>query len=300
MSARKFGVGLAIGLLSLGAQAAPALKYFGYALVDCRYDDPLDATAKKNYTTEVAAFSNIAHMCIFNPGENIAGRLNLMARNQMKAFLAVQELFFEAKPDATTGSGVRFILRANYVARWEAFIAANSNADFSNVRSFYIADEPVWNGISFGDLKKVSDLIKHDFPATPVSLIEASPAIASLRVPESVDWIGFDRYGVPNPDTNPGYLANLRLLKSKRTRSDQKILIVMDAQWLPYYRYPATAMAVVATRYYKLAKSDVDVVAMLGYLWPGGFDDVQQLGTRELPPNVLMEHQRIGKIISGK
>jgi len=46
--------------------APPHLKYFGFAIIDCLYDDPLDASTTTNYIAEIDSFSNVAHMCVYN------------------------------------------------------------------------------------------------------------------------------------------------------------------------------------------------------------------------------------------
>lgn len=54
---------------------------------------------------------------------------------------------------------------------------------------FYIGEEPTWMGISYDELKQVSDLVKSDFPTIPILVIEASTGLADLKVPESVDLV---------------------------------------------------------------------------------------------------------------
>lgn len=281
-----------------------SLQYFGYALVDCGFDDPADAIDQKNYVTEVASFSNVAQMCVFDPDENIVDRLQLMSKNDLKALLSVQAIFFVGKPDATQGSGMNFDIHTQYQARWERFVNNNNlSQNIAAVAAFYVADEPVWNGITFSELKIAADAIKSSFASVPTAIIEAPDGIRDLQVPLSIDWIGFDRYAVAKPDTDPEYNSELALLKSKRSRSGQKILLVMDAQWLPFYGeagYLPRRMKAVASRYYHLAKSDPDIVGIIGYLWPGGFDDRAQMGARHLPSKVIDEHVRIGKLITGK
>jgi len=283
--------------------AARHLQYFGYAMVDCGYDDPLDDDTKTNYLAEVAPFSNIAQLCIYQPTDNIVDRLAGMSQSGVKAMLAIPDILFNGVPDSSTGSGVRFTLRADYKARWNQLIMTNQGADLSAIAAFYLADEPTWNGIAFADLRTASDMIKRTFPRIPIALIEAWPAIDTLRVPRSVDWIGFDHYGIARPATDAGYLDELARLKNKRSRREQKILITLEARWLPDYAaigIQAADMAAVATSYYDLAQSDRAVIGLLGFLWAGGLDNPTELGARELPANVLAEHQRIGKLITGK
>ena len=289
---------------SVGSVQGPSLRFFGYSMVDCGVRDRFWPSPKTNYVTEVASFSNVGQLCVFDPAEDIGARLALMRSNRMLALLSVQALFFTGTPDATTGSGMRFSLRADHRQRWRAFIGRNrlhNRLDW--IGAFYIADEPAWNGISAAELQQAADLVKSSFPSTPTMIIEAAPAIDALVVPASVDLVGFDRYGVPDPDTNPAYLANLASLKARRSRPDQRIVIVMEGQWLPAYDSPGhdeTLMAMVAQRYHALAQGDPEVLAMLCYLWPGGFDDPRQKGSRNLPAAVIAEHVRIGRTITRK
>ncbi len=281
-----------------------SLQYFGYALVDCGFDDPTDTVDRRNYVTEVASFSNVAQMCVFDPSENILDRLQLMSKNNLKALLSIQAIFFVGSPDATQGSGMNFAIHPQYQARWEHFVSNNNlSQNISSIAAFYVADEPVWNGITFAELKIAADAIKASFASVPTAIIEAPDGIRNLQVPLSIDWIGFDRYAVAKPDIDPEYNRELALLKSKRSRSGQKILLVMDAQWLPFYGeagYLPRRMKAVASRYYNLAKSDPDIVGIIGYLWPSGFDHPDQMGARHLPKKVIDEHVRIGKLITGK
>ncbi len=281
-----------------------SLQYFGYALVDCGFDDPLDAAAQTNYVTEVASFTNIAQMCVFDPNDNVADRLQLMSQNGLKALLAVQAIFFVGAPDATQGSGMNFEIHPQYQERWDDFVRKNNLLqNSSTIAAFYVVDEPVWNGVSFSELKMAADAVKATFPSVPTAIVEAPDGIGTLQVPTSIDWIGFDHYAIPRPDTDPAFRNELALLKSKRSRVSQRIVLVMDAQWLPFYGdagYSESYMATVATSYYKLAQSDPEVIGIIGYLWPGGFDDPRQKGARNLPQNVIDEHIRIGKAITGK
>jgi hypothetical protein len=288
---------------SSSATASP-LKYFGYAAVDCGVTDPNDAVSKTNYVTEVAAFSNFAQMCAFDPADNIVSRLQLMSQNNVQAMLSIQAIFFYGVPDATQPSGMKFSLFPNYKARWNTFIANNSLAQHTaQIAAFYIVDEPVWNGVSAQDLKTASDTVKASFPSVPTTLIESAPGIAYLQVPTSIDWIGFDHYAIANPQTDLVFQAELALLKSKRSTSSQKILLTMDAQWLPFYGasgFPESYMSNVVTSYYNIAKANPEVIGIIGYTWPGGLDSAQQKGTRDLPQNVLDENVRVGKLITGK
>ncbi len=282
----------------------PAVKHFGYALIDCGYDDPLDQTIKKNYVTEVAAFTNIGHMCVFDSSDVIVSRLDLMSENAMLAFLSVEAIFFHSTPSNSTGSGSKFKLRTDYKARWAQFIQVNNLAQhIDKIGAFYVADEPFWNGLSYDELKIATDTIKASFPTSLTLLIEAYATLPELKVPQSVDLIGFDHYAIPDPESDATFMSEIALLKSKRSAPWQKIVLVMDAQWLPFYGtagFPEEHMSKVAKSYYNIALSDPDVKALIGYTWPGGLDSAEQKGLRNLPQSVINEHKRIGKLITGK
>ena len=292
------------GSSELATEQRPAASYFGYALIDCGYDDPLDDASTTNYVAEIASFSNVAQLCVFAPTDAIGERLELMASHQVLAMLSVQEIFFEGTPDPTTGSGVRLDLRVDYLQRWKEFTSVNEGAiDASRVATLYLVDEPYWNGMSLGDLTVAADVVEQTFADIPTTIIEAWPALAELAVPESIDIVGFDHYAIADPATDSGYARELALLKSKRSAVGQRIMLVMDAQWLPLYAAAGldeASMASVAKSYLRIAQNDPEIIAIVGYTWPGGLDDPQQKGTRQLPASVIAEHERIGKLVTGK
>ena len=104
-----------------------------------------------------------------------------------------------------------------------------------------------------------------------------------------------------DPTKDSTWLSDLNMVRSARTRDDQKIVIVASTQWLPFYQTDAgvspSDIGAVAYNYYKLASSDPDVIALIGYLWPGGLDDHEQLGARNLPNNVLLILEQIGQLV---
>lgn len=295
------GLALAWGGIAQAQDAPGGGPYFGYALADCGYHDPRDNDRKTNYVAEFAAFSNLAQLCVFDAGDRIAPRLELLSRHQVKAMLSVQAIFFAGQPDAHAGSGTKFSLRADYRSRWSTFVETNELARHqSSIAAFYLADEPGWNGISPRELALAAQTVKASFPQLPTAIVEAPPALALLEIPTAIDWVGIDHYGLRHPDTDPLFRQELALLKSKRSRAGQRVLLVMDAQWLPGYGFAPAEMGAVASAYHRLLESDTDVVGLVGYSWPGGFGDPRQQGARELPANVLIEHQRIGKLLTGK
>lgn len=294
---------LALALLALvvNAQTAPShLKYFGFAIIDCLYDDPLDDEPTTNYISEVESFSNIAQMCVYDYNSNITDRVTLMNNHCVLPIVHIQSIFYEFV-DNSAPSGENHDLISDYESRWNTFKTANNLVlDSSKIAAFYIADEPFWNGLTYSDLEIVSNLIKADFPNIPTMLIEASGALSMLEVPVSVNWLGFDEYGIFDPSTNPSFLENLDLLKSKRTDPDQDIFLVIDDQWLPLYGdagYSPDTIRYMVQNYYNLAVSDDEIIGLLGYLWPGGLDDPEQLGVRNMPQSVIDKNIEIGEMI---
>ncbi len=59
-------------------------------------------------------------------------------------------------------------------------------------------------------------------------------------------------------------------------------------------------MAKVNFHYFELAKSDPEVIGIIGYIWAGGLDSPDHRGIRDLPQTVIDENKRIGKAITGK
>ena len=281
------------------------LEYFGFSLVDVGWDDPLDTVPKTNYADEVAAFSNIADILVFNPTDNIVPRMQLFAGQGLKTVLHLNEIFF-AYAGAGGPSGALYDLRADYQARWNDFVSTNDlTVNHAIVQAFYVGEEPTWNSITYAELKAATDLIKATVPQVPVLVIEAYPMVDSIQVPTSVDWLGFDHYFIPDPQRNAQFLNELAAIKSKRSTAAQKIVLVMDAHYIQelhgdYAGLTEAGMKDVATSYFNLAASDPDVVALIGYAWPGGFDAPNAKGARQLPQSVRDEYERIGKLITGK
>ncbi len=280
--------------------APPHLQYFGFAIIDCLYDDPLDDDPVTNYTSEVASFSNIAQMCIYDYTDDITERVSLMNDHCVLPIVHIQSIFYEII-DGSAPSGENHDLISDYENRWNAFKTVNSSVlNSTKIGAFYIVDEPFWNGLTFSDLDAVSALVKADYPDIPIMIIEASGALSALEVPESVNWLGFDEYGIFDPSTNASFLANLELLKLKRSDPNQDMFLVIDDQWLPLYGeagYSPDTIRYMVQNYYNLAVSDEEIIGLIGYLWPGGLDDPEQLGVRNMPQSVIDKNIEIGEMI---
>jgi hypothetical protein len=281
------------------------IKYFGFTLIDTYWDDPTDNQPKINYTDEVFGFSNIADILVVNASDNIVARMEEMNNLQMKSILHLSEIFFELV-GTSSPSGAEYSLRSDYQSRWDEFINVNNlqvNQDL--IQSFYIGEEPTWNGISFSELTSATDYVKSTIPTIPIMIIEACPIIDQLQIPSSVDWIGFDHYFIKDPHSNLDYLSELNTLKSKFTSAEQKLVIIMDTHYISSLHGNFGGIALlemdrVANSYYELAKSEPKTIAILGYFWPSGFDDPEAIGARNMPENIKENYIRIGKEITHK
>jgi len=281
------------------------IKYFGFTLIDTYWDDPTDNQTKTNYLDEVFDFSNIADILVANPTDNIVPRMTKMNNLQVKSILHLSEIFFE-QVGTSSPSGIEYGLREDFQSRWDEFINVNNlqtNKDL--IQSFYVGEEPTWNGISFFELKSVSDYIKLTLPTVPIMIIEAYSILDQLQIPNSVDWIGFDHYFIKNPISNVGYLSELNTLKSKFSNNDQKLVIIMDTHFInslhgDFGGITLNEMNEVADNYYELAKSQPKTIAILCYFWPSGFDNPDSIGARNMPNSIKKNYIRIGKEITNK
>jgi hypothetical protein len=282
----------------------PNLKFFGFSLVDVFFDDPTDDKAKSNYCDEVADFSNLADILIYEPSQNIISNLEVMHNYDLLAYLHLNELFFEIKEMGGDKSGVIYALRSDYRERWDEFkLVNNLQQNQTFIKAFYMGEEPFWNGITREDLEKATNYVKADFPNVKIMLIEASVALDELQIPESVDWVGFDHYFIKDPFTNPKYQEELSLLKTKMSEH-QEIIVVLDSHFLPLFHrikgIRKNNLDEVARNYYDVANSDEKIVGIIGYYWPSGFEFENATGARGLPEHVINEYKRIGKAVSRK
>ncbi|MDP5081480.1 MAG: hypothetical protein NWP87_02405 [Winogradskyella sp.] len=281
------------------------IEYFGFTIVDTYWDDPTDSETKTNYADEIHTFSNLADILVVDPNDNLVQRTQTFADLDLKAILHLNELFFELV-DNNSPSESNYDLRADYQERWNKFKTTNLSILNTNyIGTFYIGEEPTWNGITFTELDAVAQLLQTEFPNIPTMIIEAYPSLNDLQVPRTVDWIGFDRYFVKNPNSNFEFQQDWNTLQSKISDPNQKIMIILDSHYInwahrDFGNIELTQMNIVAENYYELAKSNEKVIGILGYFWPNGFDFTESIGARGMPQNVKKEYERIGREITGK
>lgn len=281
------------------------IKYFGFTLVDTYWDDPTDSISKTNYSNEVHSFSNMADILVVSPSDYIVDRIDTMTKLNMKAVLHLNELFFEIV-GTSSPSGTEYKLRSDYQKRWDDFVSNNSlYSRQSKILTFYMGEEPTWNGISYTEFSTATDYVKNQFPNIPIMLIEAYPVIDSLQVPASVDWLGFDHYFIKDPTTDALFQQEWNTLREKKSTNDQKLVVIMDSHYIPWAHgdfgnIQLYEMKEVATNYYELALSEPSTIAIFGYYWPNSFEFPEAIGARGMPQNVLEEYIKIGKKVTGK
>ncbi len=280
----------------------PNLKYFGYLLNGASESDKL-------YIDETYSFTNMGVIGGIAYNGNYSSYLNYMASHQMKAVLQVSDIFFVRDPSGKDGSVsarscADYDLRSDYQSRWNTFVANNPNLA-SQALAFQLFDEPAWNGATSADLQSAAAAIKSTFSSIPIAVNESYAALDYFSVPTNVDWIGWQIYGIENPQSSNLFKKLYALMKTKRSSPSQKIFIIMDAWWGQTLHgakgLTQAEMAQVATRYYDIARYDPDIVGIVAAKWKNGWPDYPDaLGTRSLPAGVKTEHQRIGRLITGK
>ncbi|MGB8813330.1 MAG: hypothetical protein WCC57_09095 [Paracoccaceae bacterium] len=278
--------------LLLLAGPAQALEFFGYAAVSCGHDDPFDDDLKTDYSDEVAGFTNANHVCL--PGNPALWAETLaMAAAQYDPVVLVDGLF-DFGPNGAGPDG------AAAQALWGLFRQALKKSGVPPERLFfYLADEPSLFGVPIGQVNRAGEIVHETYPGSRTLLIEAYDPDGAPAVPASVDYWGFDVYGVPDPAREPRYGAFLDQARATM-HSGQKIVLVLDGNFTPYHAENGLSqgqMADVARAYYAFAVAQPDVAGMLGYVWAGGIDNLQELGVRDLPPEVRAAHQEIGRAI---
>jgi hypothetical protein len=287
---------LLIGMTSScsGEDEKPAIEgdhieYFGFAITDCG----------RNYRHQVNTFVNLIDMCP-EDYSNLESRVASHTSTGNKVVIHLQGFFTEIISDFSSPSGFKYELYDDWEAVFKLWSDNNSGLSANEVAAFTIADEPAWNQMDMNDLDLIAGAVKSKFPDIPIMVIEAPDVIDNLVITDNIDWIGFDRYGTLDPLNDQEYLSRLNKIKSKRTNSNQKLVIIMESQWTNIYNLAGLKEDILipmAESYYNLAKKEKDVIALISYLLPSGFDTPDQKGFLDLKPEVQLKIIEIGSEI---
>jgi hypothetical protein len=293
MRNRIAGTVVSLTLVSgIALQAQGHLQYFGYS--GARSE--ADLTQTYSYTNITAfhsdcTISNECGNCGTNP--SVVNDLNAAGAKNVKVVLGLSQVLFCRDPMTNS-----WRLRPDYTTSWNNFRTANASVlDATHLASFYIMDEPTWNGVTFSELNAATSLVKGAYPSIPTSMVEAYPVVDKLMIPSTMDWIGFDQYYLSDPATDKGYQATLSTLKLKLTMS-QKLIYVMDGFFdSSHVGWTPSQLSCVASRWYSLAANDPTAVLLATFLWP---TSGSLTGTVDLPQSVRDLHAVAGGNITGK
>jgi hypothetical protein len=184
-------------------------------------------------------------------------------------------------------------LHPDYKARW-ARLADAVRSRIGKVAAFYLMDEPQWRGATPAELHTAATTIRATYPEIPVMMVEAGPQVTpSLKVPTSVNWVGFDWYCQPFADVE----RTLATLTSRVTPSQSLFLVPEAAPLQACGGAPGHAtdaeIAALQYDYLELAQSNPRVIGLLAFgFWTSGH------GSGQLPQTVAA-HQDIYNRIAG-
>jgi hypothetical protein len=261
--------------------AGSGLRYFGY------FASRITA-AGGNHLPEVAHRSNLNWVQISDPDRYAPEVLD--GCRPGGCIVSTGNEFFRGCDSVHSPSCE---LYPNYQARW-ARLADAVRSRIGKVGAFYLMDEPQYRGATPAELHTAATTIKATFPGTPVMMVEAGPQVtASLQVPSSVDWVGFDWYCRPFSDVTRT-LATL----SSRTQPHQSLFLVPEAAPLQACGGAAghstdAEIASLQFDYFHLAQSNPRVIGLLAFgFWTSGY------GSGQLPKTVAA-HEQIYRQIAG-
>jgi hypothetical protein len=254
---------------------------------------------------EVAGFTNLVHFCLSGDVAVDQARLERLRARHLKALLHTQFLFQDI-PDATARNGShRTILDPQFREIWRLLLQSHRALLKSDVvAAIYVVDEPAWNGLPNADLATVCQLIKDSLPDLPLMLVEAYPAVELVSIPTVVDWVGFDHFATRHPLTNNEWQREWAAIKARRSTSRQKLVLAFDASLGPEHVAAGlreSELVDIAREYVELARREPEVVALIGYAWPGGIGGAGVKGARSLPRDYRDYVTTIGRsIVSGR
>lgn len=274
------------GLIAISpAVAAAEVEFFGYVGIMCAFDDPLDDGTITDYSDEVAGFTNANHVCLPADPADWADWLRL-ADSRFRPILTIEPLFdFEGEGPGGPGD------------LWSMFLVSLAESGVDPARLIlHLADEPTLRGMDMDRIRAAARRVRADLPTAEVMIIEACSMDGPPPVPPEVTLWGFDCYTIPDPAASVPFLGFLRAAQLWMD-DGQRMVLVMDANHTPYHEaagITAEGMADVARAYAELAQATQGVAGVIGYTWPGGIDNDDERGVRNLPVSVIDAHRQVG------
>jgi len=279
-------------IVSLATPVAAQVGFFGYVGVMCDHDDPFDDSGLTDYRAEVAGFTNANHVCLPADPTAWADRIRT-ADAAFRPILSIEGAFdFEgAGPDGASGQ-----------ATWPFILQAIRDSGVDPGRLIlHLVDEPTLRGIRMDWVSLAAARVRADLPQAEVMVIEACRIEGPPPIPPEVTLWGFDCYTIPDPGAEPYFMAFLNAALWS-LHDGQRLVLIMDANHTPIHAangLAPDAMADVARAYAALALATPQVAGVIGYTWPGGVDNLDERGVRDLPPAVIAAHKEVGRLLLG-
>ena len=277
-------------LLASFTTTARAQTHFGYAGVLCG----LEAEGQ-DFATEVAPFTNIAHICPTGDLDTDAARLARAYELGMTPLYHVEPVFWLRDR--------RSAERRRTLDLWTLTL---QTIEASGVPPeeiiLYLFDEPSLVRVWPHHLQPVIERIQTDLPGARTMVIDAYRERHPPLIPARIDYWGFNMYTLRDPGADQTFMDHLERAASLRPPGVQLVL-VLDGSYTPIHAEAGLSpddMAEVALNYERLAARTDGVAMLLGYAWPGGIHWEDELGTRDLPQAVRATHQAIGRRITGR
>ena len=189
-----------------------------------------------------------------------------------------------------------------YLARWRAAIVGKERAIGALCEYVQLLDEPDVHGIPLAAVNAIHDTVKQDFPhAMTATVLSSGPNMRGWLGQGSLkaDVVGYDKYGVYDPRTDPTYQSDLAFIESRTP--GKKRVIIADTNYDPAVHgangIAPDQMGHVMRNYYALAAADADVIALVGFLWRDLA--APHLGAPQLPIDAQAAYRIIGAGITG-
>ena len=263
------------------------VKYFGFA----------GGCDVNSYLFETLPFSNTCTVGWSDPRLLDKKWRALLVANGVKLIVSVHGLLFAGPNDEPRAP---FDIRDDAQERWNnALTQMNAGLNEDTVLAWYIADEPIWNGITPDELAQATAIVKASFPRIPTLTSLNHVEVPLWNEPTATDWVAYHQYETADVRTDPMYQSNISHIK--QLNPGKPFIYVVDTWWASY-RHGANGISeddmwAVARNFYSLATSDPNAIGAVGFLWP---TFVEGTGARDLPRSAILEYRHMGAQVTRK